>query len=200
MHQERETGNHALHETADPPGNPRRNSPANSPADPPADPPVAPARNIDAVARLEKQVMRRRSAAARCANAVTEAAGSTPFLVVHVAWFTGWILANVGLIPHVRPFDPFPFSFLTLVVSLEAIFLTLLVLMSQNRIMKEADQRAHLNMQIDMLAEQEGTVALQLLKKISQHLGVPTDTEDKRLDQATDLNQLAREVDRKLGK
>src|SRR6185295_12599703 len=123
----------------------------------------------------------------------TTFAGSTSFIIFHIIWFAGWILINLRLIPGIRPFDPLPFSFLTLVVSLEAIFLTLLVLMSQNRMTKEADKRAHLDLQLNMLAEQEGTMILRLVKKISNHLGLEKDIEESihPLEEETDVNQLA---------
>ena len=130
-------------------------------------PQVQAQRNVDAIMRLEQQAIHNRSPAEKIADKITTAAGSTPFVILHLFWFGGWVLANTGLIPGVAPFDPFPFSFLTLVVSLEAIFLTLLVLMSQNRMTKEADKRAHLDLQLNMLAEQEATVVLRLVKRES---------------------------------
>ena len=65
------------------------------------------------------------------------------------------MIVNVGAIESIRPFDPFPFPFLTMTVSLEAIFLALFVLASQNRLGKQADKRGHLDLQINPLAEQE---------------------------------------------
>jgi uncharacterized membrane protein len=107
---------------------------------------------------------------------------------------------NSGLIPGSRPFDPFPFSFLTLVVSLEAIFLTLLVLMSQNRMIKEADKRAHLDLQLNMLAEQEGTELLRLVQKICKHLGMDEEADEaaQHLQEQTDVHQLAKALDEHL--
>jgi hypothetical protein len=69
--------------------------------------------------------------------------------------------------PRIRPFDPFPFPFLTMTVSLEAIFLALFVLASQNRLSRQADKRSHLDLQIDLLAEREMTAVLQLLQDIA---------------------------------
>jgi len=67
---------------------------------------------------------------------------------------------NLGHFPQLRPFDPFPFTLLTTLVSLEAIFLTLFVLASQNRLTLEADRRAHLDLQVNLLSEQEMTMVL----------------------------------------
>lgn len=84
-------------------------------------------------------------------------------------------------------------------VSLEAIFLSLLVLMAQNRLTKDADKRAHLDLQINMLAEQESTATLKMLEQICQHLGI-TDRgeEEHELATATDVSELAKSLDDKL--
>ena len=81
---------------------------------------------------------------------------------------------NVGLVPGFAPFDPFPFPFLTMTVSLEAIFLALFVLASQSHLARQSDQRSHLDLQIDLLAEREMTAVLQLLRDIATHLQVDT--------------------------
>ena len=106
---------------------------------------------------------------------------------------------NCGMITGIKPFDPFPFSFLTLVVSLEAIFLTLLVLMSQNRMTKEADKRAHLDLQINMLDEQETTMILRMVQKITKHLGLEeeTDKPNKELCEETDITDVAKIIEEK---
>ena len=89
--------------------------------------------NIQAIARLEQQMLHSRSGADRIGAAITRIAGSLVFVGVHAVWFAAWIAVNAELVPGVPVFDPYPFSFLTLVVSLEAIFLAIFVLMSQNR-------------------------------------------------------------------
>jgi uncharacterized membrane protein len=156
-------------------------------------------KNIQSIMRLDKQTSRQRSTAERVADKITTFAGSTPFIIFHIAWFAGWILVNLRLIPGVRPFDPLPFSFLTLVVSLEAIFLALLVLKSQNRMTKEADKRAHIDLQINMLAEQEGTKILYMIQRIGNHLGLEEEIDEamEQLSQETDVNQVAKTLDEK---
>jgi uncharacterized membrane protein len=106
------------------------------------------------------------------------------------------------MIPGILPFDPFPFSFLTLVVSLEAIFLTLLVLMSQNRMTKEADKRAHLDLQINMLDEQETTMILRMVQKIAEHLGLEKEINEsiKELSEETDVNRVAKTLEERSAK
>ena len=75
----------------------------------------------------------------------------------------------------VKAFDPYPFGLLTMVVSLEAIFLTIMVLISQNRMTMQADRRAHLDLQVNLLAEQEATAMVRMLERITLHLGLPVE-------------------------
>ena len=108
------------------------------------------------------------------------------FVWVHVLWFSVWIIANTAVIP-IKPIDPYPFSFLTLVVSLEAIFLSTFILISENRQARIDERRNHLDLQINLLAEQEYTKTLQLLEQIANKLGVDanTDPDVEVLEQAT---------------
>jgi len=80
-----------------------------------------------------QEVVERATTVQRISDALASFSGTLPFLGVHLVWFTGWILVNTGCIPRVAAFDPFPFGLLTMVVSLEAIFLSCFVLISQNR-------------------------------------------------------------------
>jgi uncharacterized membrane protein len=156
-------------------------------------------RNIEDIVRLQQGAEKTRSRAERLADLVARVAGGTPFIILHVVWFGAWVLLNLGAVSAIPPWDPFPFSFLTLVVSLEAIFLSLLVLMAQNRLTRDADKRAHLDLQINMLAEQESTATLKMLEQICQHLGItgPGD-EEHELATATDVSELAKTLDDKL--
>jgi uncharacterized membrane protein len=156
-------------------------------------------KNIDTILRLEKEAVKNLSAVEHLAEKITRFAGSSPFILIHIIWFGGWILMNCGIIPGIKPFDPFPFSFLTLVVSLEAIFLTLLVLMSQNRMTKEADKRAHLDLQINMLDEQETTMILRMVQKITKHLGLDeeAETSNNNLCEETDISTVAKIIEEK---
>jgi len=156
-------------------------------------------KNIETIFKLEKEAIQSRSTGEQIADKVTRFAGSTPFIIIHAILFFGWIALNDGMIPAIPIFDPYPFSFLTLVVSLEAIFLTLLVLMAQNRMNKEADKRAHLDLQINMLGEQETTRILQLVQKIAERLGIDDEIDDsvKELSKETDVNQVAQKLEEK---
>jgi uncharacterized membrane protein len=158
-------------------------------------------RNVRAIADLEREAMEERTAADRCSDAITRVVGSAGFVVAHAVLFAGWIAINLGLLPAIAPFDPYPFSFLTLVVSLEAIFLSIFVLMSQNRMSRLADRRAHLDLQVDLLAERELTVMLHLVQKLCAKQGIPLQAVDPNLDdllEETDVTKLASNLDEKL--
>ena len=159
------------------------------------------AKNIQAIAELEDEALQDRSAADRLSDRISRATGSTPFVVLHVAWFSVWLLINTGQVPQVRPFDPYPFSLLTLFVSLEAIFLSVFVLMSQNRLTRHAEKRAHLDLQINLLAEQELTAILEMQRAMCRKWGIDVGVTDERLKhllEDTDVQELAADLDQKL--
>jgi uncharacterized membrane protein len=156
------------------------------------------ARNIAAIATLERAARSDRTRLDRFTDVVTTAAASPLFLVAHGLWVGGWITINV-LRPG--PFDPYPFGLLMLVVSLEAIFLSAAVLMTQNRMQRQADKRAHLDLQVNLLAEQELTAILRMLTALSQRLGVEvpqTAGAVRELLEQTDIHTLSDALDREL--
>jgi len=105
------------------------------------------------------------------------------------------------VIPGVKPFDPFPFGILALIVASESVFLTIFVLISQNRMARAAERRSHLDLQVGMLAEQELTMVLQMLNKLCEHAGVDVRAAAKRVEEfgeTTDVQKLASEIDEKL--
>jgi uncharacterized membrane protein len=173
-------------------GRPRRRSRSQGNASPTEE-------NLRAVARLEEHARSKRSAVACVSDAITSCAGNEWSVAGHAIWFGGWILFNTGALPLPwEPFDPFPFSLLTSIVSLEAIFLTLFVLASQNRLTLEADKRAHLDLQIDLLAEQEMTVLLRMLRELCDHFDLKDTTasdEFRALLERTDVRDLAEGVE-----
>ena len=154
--------------------------------------------NVEAIKSWERTILLSRSKTEQISDWIACTAASAPVLVLHVVWFTAWVSANAGLIPGVTPFDPFPFPFLTMTVSLEAIFLALFVLASQNRLALQADKRSHLDLQIDLLAEREMTAVLQLLQDIARHLDVKTTLTPEQLRdllKQTDLPGLTTRMD-----
>jgi uncharacterized membrane protein len=158
------------------------------------------ARNVEAIAQLEAADRARQTAAERFADGIARMAGTGWFAGLHVVWFAGWIAWNTGLVASWRPVDPFPFSFLTLVVSLEAIFLTLFVLISQNNLTQQSERRAHLDLQVNLLAEQESTKTVALLERIAQALDIPlqADSAERELAAPTDIHEVVSTLDRVL--
>ena len=159
---------------------------ANSPEQPSV--PAAVGENIATIADLEQQWLRERKVGEHLGDAIARTLGTLPMLVFHVVWFSAWFAVNLGWIPGLEPFDPFPFVLLTVFVSLEAIFLSLFLLISQNRLQRQADKRMHLDMQINMLAEAEITAVLKLLRRIGDELGVDGSN-------GADVQELARPTD-----
>ena len=156
------------------------------------------ARNIEAIAALERQALHERSRLDHFTDAVTAAVGNPIFVVAHAAWFGAWIALNLT---RDRPFDPYPFNLLMLVVALEAIFLSAAVLMTQNRMQRQADKRAHLDLQVNLLAEQELTAMLKMLRSIAQRLDVPVEAHEAAVEQLardTDIITISTAIDREM--
>ncbi len=128
-------------------------------------------RNIAAMFELQRVEQRKKTRQDKSADALTAFSGNMIFVYLHTLWFGLWIVINLGWLP-VKPFDPFPFGLLTMIVSLEAIFLSTFVLISQNRAGAVADKRADLDLQINLLAEHEITRLVILMDAIADHLGV----------------------------
>jgi len=157
--------------------------------------------NIREIARLESEALHHRSLTDRISDNITRFAGSSISITLHVVWFILWIILNLGLVGRIHPIDPFPFTFLTLVVSLEAIFLSIFVLISQNRMAHQADRRAHLDLQINLLAEQETTLILRMLERLCEREGIkmePLSKEIQALFTNTNLHSLVQELNKQL--
>ncbi len=138
-------------------------------------------RNIRTIIRLRSKAARERNLHARIADIITSFSGRMMFAYVHVVWFVVWILLNTGRF-GVPPFDPFPYGLLTMIVSLEAIFLSTFVLISQNRMSEETEHRANLNLQIGLLTEHEVTRVLQMLDAIQDKMGIENDKDSELAD------------------
>ena len=137
--------------------------------------------NIKTIAYLRLQASRARGLQERLADTITTVSGRMVFVYVHIVWFGLWILLNTGHF-GVSVFDPFPYGLLTMIVSLEAIFLSTFVLISQNRSSEEAESRANLNLQIGLLTEHEVTRVLQMLDAIQDKLGIDNDEDSELAD------------------
>lgn len=158
-------------------------------------------RNIDALLAARKKAEREKSWGDHLADVMTAISGSIWFVYLHVAWFGLWIAFNLGL-GGIPAFDPFPFGLLTMIVSLEAIFLSTFVLISQNRQAEAGDRRADLDVQIDLLAEHEVTRILTLVSAIAERLDVRVPTEENvvELQQDVSPDELLQELDRRVSK
>lgn len=130
---------------------------------------------------LKAKADARRTPAERFADWMTEGFGTITFLCLNVLWFAVWIVINMGWVPGVAPFDPFPFGLLTMIVSLEAIFLAIIVLISQNRAARIADLREEIDLHINTLAEEEVTKLIKLQILLLEKNGVRVD-EDPELE------------------
>jgi uncharacterized membrane protein len=144
---------------------------------------LAPAleRNIRALQRRHQQEQAASGFHQRLAATITAFTGSMAFVYLHVAVFGAWIVANLGWLPWLPRWDP-SFVILAMVASVEAIFLSTFVLISQNRMAQDADRRADLDLQVSLLAEHEVTKLAVLVSAIAERLGVSTDA-DKEMDE-----------------
>ena len=158
--------------------------------------------NIRTIAELEESSEAERSFKDRIADVIGGFSGSMSFVGLHVAWFALWFLINTKVLPIVKPFDPYPFILLAMIVSVEGVLLSTFVLMKQNRMQQKSDNRDHLNLQIDLLSEKELTKALQLLRAVCRKLEIPEggDVELEEMATTTSVDKLAEDIQRGLPK
>ena len=154
------------------------------------------AKNIAAIIAIEHDALKARTLGERLGDAVAGAAGRLWFILLHAAVIGFWMAANSGGILGLGVFDPFPYPVLALVLSIEATFLSLFILMSQNRAGRQAESRAHLDLQINLLAEQEATKMLQMLQALCRKHGLPEalDAEANELARPTEPQDLLEEL------
>jgi len=157
--------------------------------------------NVDAIAKLEHQELHRRSSGEKVSDFFVSLMGSLPFLIFHIIWFAAWFIVNLNALPGIAPFDPFPFGILTLIVSSEGVFLAIFILISQNRMTRLSDKRAHLDLQVNMLTEQEMTMMLRMQQRLCEHLGLEVDAvkeEAQQLLEETDVRRVVSSLEEKL--
>jgi len=143
-------------------------------------------RNIAALVERRRRDYEATSRQDKVADAVTGFAGSLKFVYLHLALYGAWIVVNLGAIPGVPRFDP-TFVVLAMVASVEAIFISTFVLVSQNRMAATAERRAELDLQISLLSEHEITRLVELTIEMARKMGI--EAADRR-----DLQQLATDV------
>jgi uncharacterized membrane protein len=137
-------------------------------------------RNIAALERRRREDVARAPFEERLAAAIARFTGSMLFVYLHLALYGAWILVNLGWIPIAPRFDP-TFVVLAMVASVEAIFLSTFVLITQNRMAAAADKRAELDLQISLLAEHEVTKLVSIVSSIAERLGVDHEEEVEEL-------------------
>src|SRR3954465_6233914 len=147
---------------------------------PPRPPGLTPVldRNIQILESRRQQEQLAATAEVRVADRITQFTGSMLFVYIHVVLFSLWTVANLGFIPHVNPWDP-TFVILGTSASVEAIFLSTFVLISQNRMAAAADKRADLDLQVSLLAEHEVTKLVALVTEIAGRLDVRTEVDNE---------------------
>jgi uncharacterized membrane protein len=157
--------------------------------------------NVERVSALEATEHSKATTGDRMADAITGFCGSIGFVWVNVLLFAGWVVCNLAL-SRPRRFDPFPFSLLTLVLSVEAIFLSIFILMSQNRAARVSEKRSHLDLQLNLLSEQENTKMLLMLEEIGQAVGAEVSNipDVKILQQPTKPEALSDLIDEEAAK
>lgn len=130
------------------------------------------------------------------ADSITAFFGSISFAILHIFWFAAWIYINTGQAPWLAPFDPFPFGLLTMIVSLEAIFLSVFVLISQNRETQITDLRQEIDFHINKQSEEEVTKLLEMVHDIYVHLGLEKkpDIEIEKMKKKIDQDRIEEEI------
>lgn len=151
--------------------------------------------NIEIVERVERRERQVRTGPEVFSDAIAGFCGSMTFVWLHVLWFAGWLAVNtLPGVPRNLQFDRAPFGILTLVVSLEAIFLSTFILISQNRQQRTADLRNHMDLQINILAEQEVTKIIRMLKTIMEKQGIDVDEAMEEMSEEVNTGELADEL------
>lgn len=142
-------------------------------------------RNIEALLDRQAQLLRQQTLDERLASAITRFTGSLKFVYVHVVIVSAWVAINAGWTP-LDKFDP-SFVLLATIASVEAIFLTSFVLITQNRMQADADRRADLDLQISLLTEHELTRLVSLVRRVAERTGVD-------LSSDSDIAEIERDV------
>ncbi len=148
--------------------------------------------SMDYARDLDKKISEPQKWTIKFADFLTESFGTVLFLNANALFFFIWIVINLGLFKSFEIFDPFPFGLLTMIVSLEAIFLSIIVLISQNRATKIADERQEIDFLINVRAEEEITRMINMLDEVHDHLGLKKedDLELTNMKRKTDIADL----------
>jgi uncharacterized membrane protein len=149
-------------------------------------------RNVELIAEMEAAFDSHRTFGERLADLVATWAGSWTFLIVQSFMLLIWMMLN--LVAWWEQWDPYPFILLNLVLSFQSAFATPIILMSQNRQGRISDRRNHLDLQINLLAEQENTEQLRLLRLLCQRAGIRLDGTSQAFEEATEPHEIIRQI------
>src|ERR1700755_3296269 len=144
--------------------------------------------HIELIAKHERDFMSRRTWDEKVGDSVSSLVGSLTFVAIHVVGVLTWLAINTGGFPSIKPFDPWPFPILDLVLSFESILLASFILMRQSRIARRTEERSHLELQLMLLPEKELTATLGVCREIAKRLGLRDIVEDN------EINQLSEEI------
>src|SRR4051794_7447310 len=156
--------------------------------------------NIEIISEMERQSLAQRTFKDKLGDSIANFVGTMTFVICHAVGFVIWAIVNSGKVP-VKPFDPYPYVLLTMLVSMEGVLVSTFVLMKQNRMSRRADQRDHLNLQVDLLSEKEITKMLQLQRLMCEKLGIEEardDREARELSQHTAVEAIARDLEKQI--
>ena len=151
---------------------------------------------------LKARIDANRKPMERVADRVSELFGSNKFLIANLVWFGAWCAWNSGVLPPRMTFDPYPFGFLTMVVSLEAILLSIFVLIAQNRAERVNELRSEVDLQVDLITEEELTKVLEIVAKIAAKQGIDLSGDEKLTSMLapTNVEKIARVLDHEIGR
>ncbi len=159
------------------------------------------AENIHAIVEVERQSIRQAARGERIGQAISDRIGTMWFVTVHSILLLVWIGWN-SLGPAATRFDPYPYGLLTFIVSLEGVLIATFVLIAQNRMSRQSDERDHLDLQVSLLAEQEMTLMLKQLRRISERLGISPETDEEarteKLTEETNVYELVKSLRKEL--
>ena len=151
-------------------------------------------RNVQAIAAMEKESQQRRTVGERVADLVAEVVGSWPFIIAQTLILSAWITLNV--VGWLYQWDPYPFILLNLLLSFQAAYASPIIMMSQNRQAQLNERRNKLDLQINLLAEQENTETLKLLRLLCQRAGIPIDASTGQvLEEAVSPDAVIHQID-----
>ncbi len=157
---------------------------------------------IRSIESFEAKKRARRSWVEKVEDRIVSVFGTTEFLIFNFIFFLGWVVINSGLVPFIRPFDPYPFILLITIVSLEAIVLAIFVLITQNRQSRIESLREETELQVDLISEQEVTKVLKILAVVLRKLGVDPkkDPELQKMLKPLDPEEIERQLENQLNK